>query len=43
MDQDSDAVVVIFGEQQVRHCKTVHFLKQFGRDGFLHGLKIIWR
>ena len=34
---EQDAVVVIFGEQQVRHCKTAHFLKRFGRDALPDG------
>ena len=34
---EQDAVVVIFGEQQVRHCKTAHFLRQFGRDALPRG------
>jgi hypothetical protein len=29
---DHDAIVVIFSEQLVRHCKTAHFLKTFGLD-----------
>ena len=37
MIQDSDAVVVVFGEQQVRRCKTAHFLKQFGRGALPRG------
>ena len=32
MLQEKDVIVVIFSKEQVRHCKTAHFLKQFGRD-----------
>ena len=34
---DHDAVVVIFSKPQVRHCKTAHFLKTFGRAALPHG------
>ncbi len=27
---DQDAIIVVFGKEQVRHCKTAHFLKRFG-------------
>ena len=27
----------MIGEQQVRHCKTAHFLKQFGRGALPRG------
>ena len=30
MIDEHDAVMVIFSEPQVRHCKTAHFLKTFG-------------
>ena len=34
---DNDAFVVIFGKEQVRHCKTAHFLKRFGREALPDG------
>ena len=34
---DHDAVVVIFSQPQVRHCKTAHFLKTFGPASLPHG------
>jgi hypothetical protein len=30
MIDEHDAIMVIFSEPQVRHCKTAHFLKTFG-------------
>jgi len=30
MINEHDAVMVIFSEAQVRHCKTAHFLQTFG-------------
>lgn len=30
MSEEHDAIMVIFSEPQVRHCKTAHFLKTFG-------------
>ena len=27
---DTDAIMVVFSEPQVRHCKTAHFIKTFG-------------
>jgi hypothetical protein len=32
MIDEHDAIMVIFSEPQVRHCKTAHFLKTFGPD-----------
>jgi hypothetical protein len=37
MLQEKDIVVVVFSKAQVRHCKTAHFLKQFGRDALPEG------
>jgi len=35
--KDNDVIVVIFSKEQVRHCKLVHFLEQFGRDALPEG------
>lgn len=32
MSHENYVFMVIFSKTQVRHCKTAHFLKQFGRD-----------
>lgn len=37
MLKDNDVMVVIFSKEQVRRCKTAHFLKQFGRDALPQG------
>ena len=37
MIEDNGAVVVIFSKAQVRHCKTAHYLKQFGPDALPEG------
>ena len=37
MINEHDAVMVIFSEPQVRHCKTAHFLKTFGPDALPEG------
>ena len=37
MIEDNDAVMVTFSKAQVRHCKTAHFLKQFGPDALPDG------
>lgn len=35
-----DAMMVIFGKEQVRHCKTAHFLKRFGLDALPEGAEL---
>ena len=37
MIEHNDAVMVTFSKAQVRHCKTAHFLKQFGPDALPDG------
>ncbi len=37
MIEHNDAVMVTFSKAQVRHCKTAHFLKQFGPDALPEG------
>jgi hypothetical protein len=37
MFDEQDAIVVVFSEPQVRHCKTAHFLKTFGPAALPHG------
>ena len=37
MIDEHDAIMVIFGEPQVRHCKTAHFLKTFGPGALPEG------
>jgi hypothetical protein len=37
MLHDTDAIVVIFSKEQVRHCKVAHFLKSFGTDALPDG------
>lgn len=40
MIEDDDAIMVIFGKEQVRHCKTAHFLKRFGVDALPEGAEL---
>ncbi len=40
MTGDDDAIMVIFGKEQVRHCKTAHFLKRFGLDALPKGAEL---